>query len=397
VSNVIWSSPAVADDGTVYVGHNGYTDGNLLAINPDGTLKWSYPAREVRSAPAIAPDGTIYVGASDARLYAINPNGSLKWAYQTGFKESYSSPAIGADGTIYIAGAKERNLHAVNPGGTTKWTYPIGGDTTSSPTIDDNGIIYIGGADNKLYALNPNGTLKWSYTVGIVVSHRQSAAIGPYGTIYIISRDRILYAFTPSGDLKWTYTYITGEDFYTTPAVDANGVIYFGARDGKVYAINPDSSEKWIFQTPADKLLSSIAVNSDGTLYVSGVGGIYAIGTVPVVQAELDLDPDTLNLKSRDKWITAYIELPDGYDVADIDVGTVTLEGTIAAEDHPTELGDYDDDGTTDLMVKFDRQALIEYLDGTIGEVALTVSGELSDGTLFEGSDTITVINPGKK
>jgi hypothetical protein len=31
------------------------------------------------------------------------------------------------------------------------------------------------------------------------------------------------------------------------------------------------------------------------------------------------------------------------------------LEGTIPAEDHPTEIGDYDDDGITDLMIKFDR------------------------------------------
>jgi len=111
------------------------------------------------------------------------------------------------------------------------------------------------------------------------------------------------------------------------------------------------------------------------------------------VRATVDIQPDTLNVKSKGKWVTAYIELPDGYDVADIDVSTVMLEGTIPAEDHPTKIGDYDDDGIPDLMVKFDRQALIDYLDGTTGEVTLTVSGELNDGTSFEGSDTVTVIN----
>lgn len=118
---------------------------------------------------------------------------------------------------------------------------------------------------------------------------------------------------------------------------------------------------------------------------------------VSIIPATIDINPQTLNLKSKGRWITAYIELPDGYDVADIDVGTVTLADTISAEDHPTEVGDYDEDGITDLMVKFDRQALVEYLDGTTGEVTPTVSGELSGGTPFEGSDTITVINPGKK
>jgi len=114
------------------------------------------------------------------------------------------------------------------------------------------------------------------------------------------------------------------------------------------------------------------------------------------VSATVDVDPDTLNLNSRGKWTTTYIELANSYDVADIDVGTVTLEGMIPAEALPIQVGNYDDDGVIDLMVKFDRQALIEHLDGTTGEVVPTVGGELSDSTLFEGSDTITVINPGK-
>ena len=36
------------------------------------------------SSPAIGLDGTIYVGSYDINLYAINPDGSLKWKYATG-------------------------------------------------------------------------------------------------------------------------------------------------------------------------------------------------------------------------------------------------------------------------------------------------------------------------
>jgi hypothetical protein len=75
----------------------------------------------------------------------------------------------------------------------------------------------------------------------------------------------------------------------------------------------------------------------------------------------------------------------------------VTLEGVIPAVLFPNAIDDYDDDGIADLMVKFDRQALINYLDGTTGEVILTVAGELSDGLPFKGTDTITVINPKNK
>lgn len=124
---------------------------------------------------------------------------------------------------------------------------------------------------------------------------------------------------------------------------------------------------------------------------------------LPVITATIDIDPDALNLKSRGKWVTAYIELPEGYDVADIDVSTVGLyEGgnlIAGAEPHPTEIGDYDDDGVPDLMVKFDRQVLIDYLkaqgygDGDM--VELTVTGEVA-GTPFKGFDTIRVISKGK-
>jgi len=133
---------------------------------------------------------------------------------------------------------------------------------------------------------------------------------------------------------------------------------------------------------------------------VSSLSPFAIFEPVEDVTATIDLDSDTLNLKSKGKWITCYIELPDGHEVDDIDVGTVELEDTILAEAIPNEVGDNDGDGIPDLMVKFDRQELIDYLDGATGEATtLTVTGKLDDGnggTPFEGSDTIRVVSPGK-
>ncbi len=106
------------------------------------------------------------------------------------------------------------------------------------------------------------------------------------------------------------------------------------------------------------------------------------------VPATLRIKPETLNLKSKGKWITCYIELPEGYDVADIDVDTVMLNDAVLAE-----WGEVQD---AMLMVKFDRsevQAILEPSE----EVEITVTGELYDDTPFEGSDTIKVIDKGKK
>ena len=84
-------------------------------MNPGGTKKWAFAIGSlIFSSPAIGADGTIYVGSEDKNLYAINPNGTKKWAYATGGKIE-SSPAIGADGTIYV-GSNDGILYAI--GGT---------------------------------------------------------------------------------------------------------------------------------------------------------------------------------------------------------------------------------------------------------------------------------------
>lgn len=118
--------------------------------------------------------------------------------------------------------------------------------------------------------------------------------------------------------------------------------------------------------------------------------------------ATVDIDPDTLNLKSRGRWITCYIELPEFYDVDDIDRATILLNGTIPVApfwvNKPREsvVGDYDDDGIPDLIVKFSRPTVIEYLGQNIayGNATLTVMGEFYDGTSFEGSGMIRVKMP---
>ena len=118
--------------------------------------------------------------------------------------------------------------------------------------------------------------------------------------------------------------------------------------------------------------------------------------TTALVEATVDFDPDTLNLKSRGKVVTAYIELPGGYDVQETDISTVMLNGIVPALAHPTDVADYDSDGVSDLMVKFNRADVQEILEPG-DEVEVTVTGELADGTTFVGSDTIRVIEKGKK
>lgn len=137
-------------------------------------------------------------------------------------------------------------------------------------------------------------------------------------------------------------------------------------------------------------------VDGDGDGFAVVDMGTFEFQGVMAIEATIDIDPDTLNLTSKGRWITAYIELPAGYNVADIDVSTLLLNGSVQAESKPASIGDEDNDGIVDLMAKFDRAAVEDLLE--VGEnVEITVSGSLINGTQIVGIDIIRVINKGKK
>ncbi|NLO91143.1 MAG: PQQ-like beta-propeller repeat protein, partial [Elusimicrobia bacterium] len=75
--------------------------------------KWQFTTGgHIRSATAISSDGTLYIGSYDHILYALNPNGTVKWTYHAGTAEYEPSPAIGPDGTIYT-GVNDFTFHAI--------------------------------------------------------------------------------------------------------------------------------------------------------------------------------------------------------------------------------------------------------------------------------------------
>lgn len=108
----------------------------------------------------------------------------------------------------------------------------------------------------------------------------------------------------------------------------------------------------------------------------------------------LVINPKTLNLKSKGRVVTTFIELPSSYDPAAIEVNSLLLEGRLPKVIPPTpKSGDGDGDGTADLMVKFSRRQLIALLCETnkdAGEIELRVTGTVDDDP-FEVRGTVRV------
>jgi len=395
------SSPAIAQDGTIYVGSD---DNYLYAINPDGSLKWKFKTgASVCSSPAIAQDGTIYVGSLDHYLYAINPNGCLKWKFETG-NWVWSSPAIAQDGTIYV-GSLDDYLYALNPDGSLKWKFKTKGVVESSPAIAQDGTIYVGSSDH-LYAISSNGTIKWDFNTETIIkgylgvtiqnispdlkkaiglrenygvlitdvekgSPAEKAGIKPLDVILEYDGKKVkniqdfwmMKEETKPGKrvkiLLWRKSRkITihvkigkvGPEFYGGPAISSDGTVYASSDEGYLYAINPDGSLKWKFKTKG-VVWSSPAIAQDGTIYVG----------------------------SDDNYL--YAINPDGSLKWKFKTGNMVVSSPAIAQDGTIYVGSYDDylyainpDGS--LKWKFKTGDLVKS-SPTIGP----------DGTVYFGSD----------
>jgi hypothetical protein len=124
----------------------------------------------------------------------------------------------------------------------------------------------------------------------------------------------------------------------------------------------------------------------------NGLTDVFVVKYDVPVPATADIHPKTLNFKSRGRWITCYIELPEGFDIADIDIASVRLDGVVSAVPWPIGIGDEDEDGVPDLMVKFNRSNIMS-IYAPDDNICLSVTGIVGDQE-FEGTDCIRGISP---
>lgn len=271
------SAPAIGVDGTIYFGAD---DGQLYAVDTNGSLKWQLAlgGGPVRSAPVIAPDGTIYVTAGGS-LFAVQWNGTRKWIFATGSSES-SSPSLASDGTLYF-GAGPQLFAVLDNGGaaTEKWRFATTGSVLSSPLVAPNGSIYFGSlgdsAGGRFYVVTDNGanaTKVTEYTPSGAV--RSAPAIGPSGSVYVGSDDSRVYAFQPNGTFKWRFD--VGGQVVGAPAVGGDGMLYVGTRTRSLYGLrDQDTAGQFVWGVlfTTGELQGSPAIGAGGTLYVSPTGG----------------------------------------------------------------------------------------------------------------------------
>lgn len=285
------TAPAVAADGTIYLHTNAAQNiagpPHLLAVNPDGTLKWDLlyhgPVAALTSStpssPAVAPDGNVWIGASDTWVYAVRPGGDIACAVRSPTVSSIaSSPAIASDGTVYVLDVTNE-LMAVSPTCELEWSLGLqpasGGHLGASVAIGAGETLYVP-ANEDLVAVSASGVELWRVDLGEDVS---TPAIGTDGTVYVESDG--LAAVDASGDLLWgdraCLDWTTGSGVVSddAPLIGANGLVYYQQNGPQkmVCAYRPNGTRAWSLERAFGSNGGRLALTADGAI-VDTEGGL---------------------------------------------------------------------------------------------------------------------------
>jgi outer membrane protein assembly factor BamB len=154
--NRILASPAIDEErGQLYVAASREEDGILYALNlVDGqpAFRLTLP-KGVLSSPALGNDGTIYLGCLDGKLYAVDAaTGNKRWSFSSEGYFALGSPTVDGAGRIYF-GDSDGILYALAPSGQEVWRFRTDASIVSAPVISDEGILYATSCDSRMYAL----------------------------------------------------------------------------------------------------------------------------------------------------------------------------------------------------------------------------------------------------
>ena len=284
--NVLWtfdigakivSSPALASDGTVYVG----SQTSLLAVTNNGSTasnRWTFPAG-VADSVAIGDDGTIYfVGGLSNSLIAVRPDGSEKWNFFAG--GGGGTPAIGLDNTVYFQ--SYTGLCAVSPSGTFKWKAAYGASGNFvSPAIGSDRTIFVGSVEfGRLFSISAAGGENWMVNMS-PDGPGLGVAVADNGTVY--TAGRIVNAFDSTGTNLWSQG---GPVFGGLPVIGNGGILYVGeAGSHTLYAISPDGQILWhVLESASIAPVTAPAVDAGGTIHYCFSNSVVALSPQGQVQ-----------------------------------------------------------------------------------------------------------------
>jgi hypothetical protein len=225
----LWDPPmdAFRDAFTVNVSGQDFRGSPATASSSDKVTrwKWAYQASTTAAikSPAVGPDGTVYFGtaAGGGAVVALNPDGTLKWN-KSGLGAVTASPAIGSGG-VYVGlqdlGGATLQVLNVTSGelGTAKCGPFVGGTLNASLALAmtkldseqdpvESAFAVVDGS-KTLIALRPGSSLStcnvWSDSTSMDNAGTPSSVVTRAGSVYFGDANGSVRGFTFGGATGW--------------------------------------------------------------------------------------------------------------------------------------------------------------------------------------------------
>jgi len=186
-----WPGPAVGTDGTVYAVCHGEQVYALDAAS--GDVLWTYDVNDkLESTPAAGPDGLVYVASDGGWVLALQPDGTLRWrtsaAGRTGTIQMVDAPVVyGPDGGVYVA-PRHGTVYALDAlSGEVRWTSEVGGQGIgiNRLAVAEDGSVYARNLLGALFGISPQGEQLWRIAPPGDAWSLGPPATGPDGRLYV--------------------------------------------------------------------------------------------------------------------------------------------------------------------------------------------------------------------
>ncbi len=271
---------AVLSQDTLYVAGGP----GVLALRPDGTQIWRYPAqvdanKNFFAAPLVV-NNEVIVGdyqTEQSVLFGLDATtGAEKWSFK-GAKGRYIAGAVAVDDKILAANA-DGNLYALDRMGNQVWMFATKAGIWAAPLVNKN-VVYVASLDHMLYALNAsNGSQIWVSDLGAPAL--AAPALGTDGVIYVGTLGNKVLAVNPEqGKILWSAE--TKGTVWATPVLK-DGMLYVGDLSGKIFAFNTkDGTQAWTADANSSSvcpITSAPGVIPSGLVYVCETGEVVVVG-----------------------------------------------------------------------------------------------------------------------
>ena len=219
-------------------------------------------------------------------------------------------------------------------------------------------------------------------------------------------------AYAPKNNLSW-YLISNGQLSYIFFGENTTGDTAYFMADGAfgMCLESPDGNfYTEAFRNEDGKDHALVFINPNAVGYIIAWEDLWKLGdadfqdfilaALTPVRVDVRYCPRTLNLKSKGRWITAIIRLPNGYRAEKVDISSIMLNGTEPADQRHYRV--YDCGDLHLLVLKFNKAAVIELIRNSLKnadckkkfvEISLTITGKFLDGLPFQGTNRIRIIH----